>query len=248
MTTFSSSPVNAPPDNTSDPRQLVALGSRVLAAHGHDDFIWGHLSARDPEGRGIWMKRSGLGLEEVTDDDIMLVGFDGKILEGDGPRHVEWPIHTEVHLARNEVGAVVHTHSPYCIAVAASAEPLRPVSHWATLFVPPDVPRFTRTANLIVTRELGQQVAEALGEQHALFLVNHGIVVCGSDVRDAVARAVLLEKACHHQLLTVAAGGITVHSSDEEALAKRETIWSESARNSLWEYLVRRLASDRRLA
>ena len=248
MTTLSGSAHYAPAATATELGQVVALGSRVLAANGHDDFIWGHLSVRDPDGRGIWMKRSGLGLEEVVGDDIILVDFDGNVLQGDGPSHVEWPIHTEVHLARNDIGAVVHTHSPNCIAIAASGQPLKPVSHWATLFVPPDVPRFTRTANLIVTRELGRQVAQGIGEQHALFLVNHGIVVCGTDVPDAVARAVLLEKACHQQLLTIAAGGIAVHSSDEEALAKRETIWSESARNGLWEYLVRRLESDRRQA
>jgi hypothetical protein len=45
-----------------DLRRDVALGCRVLAAEGHDDLIWGHVSARDPAGRGVWMKCSGLGL------------------------------------------------------------------------------------------------------------------------------------------------------------------------------------------
>ena len=40
----------------SDLRELVSLGCRVLALEGQDDYIWGYVSARDPDGRGVWMK------------------------------------------------------------------------------------------------------------------------------------------------------------------------------------------------
>jgi ribulose-5-phosphate 4-epimerase/fuculose-1-phosphate aldolase len=88
---------------------------------------------------------------------------------------------------------------------------------------------------------MGADVAAALGEQHALLLVNHGIVTAGKDVRDAVIRAVLLEKAAHQQMLTHAMGGPQRWSSDEEALRKRETVWSERQRAALWDYLRRGL-------
>jgi ribulose-5-phosphate 4-epimerase/fuculose-1-phosphate aldolase len=47
-------------------REQIALGCRILGANGHDDFIWGHVSARDPHGRGVWMKASTFGFEEIT--------------------------------------------------------------------------------------------------------------------------------------------------------------------------------------
>ena len=47
-------------------REKVALASRILAAHGHDDLIWGHASCRDPDGRGAWLKSATWGLAEVT--------------------------------------------------------------------------------------------------------------------------------------------------------------------------------------
>jgi ribulose-5-phosphate 4-epimerase/fuculose-1-phosphate aldolase len=102
------------------------------------------------------------------------------------------------------------------------------------------VPRYTRTAELIVTTEMGAEVAGTLGDQHALLLVNHGIVTAGADVPDAVIRAVLLEKAAHQQMLTHAFGGPSRWSPDDEALRKRETVWSERQRATLWDYLVRR--------
>lgn len=222
-------------------REMVALGCRILGANGHDDYVWGHVSARDPDGRGIWMKAATFGFEEITSDHVILVSFDGEVLEGDRPRHSEWPIHTEILRARGDLGAVVHSHPPHSIAVGASGKPLRPLSHAGALFVPPDVPRFTKTADLIVTPELGSDVAQGLGHQAAMMLVNHGIVTAGKDVRDAVIRAVLLEKAAHQQILTYALGEPARWSDDDEALAKRRSVWAEHHLVMLWEYLSRSL-------
>jgi L-fuculose-phosphate aldolase len=230
-------------------REQVALAGRILAANGHSDYIWGHVAIRDPQGRGLWMKPSGLGFEEVTADDVLLVSFDGAVLAGSGRSHVEWPIHASVMLSRPDVGATVHSHPPHAIALGAADKPLLPVSHAATLFVPPQVPRYTRTPDLIVTRALGDEVAETLDDQSAMLLVNHGIVTAGPDVRSAVMRAVLLEDACRHQHLTEGFGGPAIWPGDDMALQKRASVWSERHLAQLWDYLVRRLdagGEDRR--
>jgi L-fuculose-phosphate aldolase len=226
-----------------DIRELVALAGRILSANGHSDYIWGHVAIRDPDGRGFWMKRSGLGFEEVRPDDVLLVGFDGTVLVGSGPCHVEWPIHASVLARRPDVGATVHTHPPYSVALAAADESLRPLAHAGTLFVPPAVPRFTETANLIVTTALGDSVAHVLDDQSAMFLVNHGIVTAGVDVRSAVMRAVLLEDACRQQHLTHGFGGPASWPDEQQALEKRATVWSERHLSQLWNYLVRTQSS-----
>jgi L-fuculose-phosphate aldolase len=226
-------------------RQLVALGCNILGANGHEDYIWGHVSARDPYGRGIWMKASTYGFEETTPDHVILVSFAGELLEGEHPQHVEWPIHTEILRVRDDLAAVVHSHPPHSIAVGASGQPLRPLSHAGTMFVPPGLPRFTKTANLIVTPAMGSDVADELGGQDAMMLVNHGIVTAGPTVQSAVIAAVLLEKASHQQILTYMLGEPTRWSSDEEALAKRETVWAERQLLGLWDYLARSLPSRR---
>jgi L-fuculose-phosphate aldolase len=224
-----------------DIRERVALASRVLGANGHDDFIWGHVSARDPEDRGVWIKASGLGLTEVTCDDVMLVSREGEVVTGAGPRHVEYPIHTEIMAMRPDVGAVVHSHPPHSIALAAAGDSLRPVSHGATMFVPPDVPCFTHTSDLIVTRDLGRSLAESLGDRDAVFLVHHGIVTVGPDLPTAVMRAIILERSCQQQMLTRAFGLDLHFTEDEEALSKRERIWHDQAVASAWDHLVRLL-------
>jgi L-fuculose-phosphate aldolase len=140
--------------------------------------------------------------------------------------------------ARADVGAVVHTHAPWSVAFASTEEPLRPVSHEGTLFVPPDVARFTKTGDLILSRELGADVAASVGERNAVLLVHHGIVTCGPDVVSAVMLAVFLERACRTNLRALAGGGPKTWSSDEEALAKREHVYSF---RQAWDYLARRL-------
>lgn len=225
--------------------QLVSLGCRVLGAADQGDLIWGHVSARDPDGRGVWMKASGLGFDEVGPGDVVLVGWDGAVLEGSGRRHAEYPIHTEVTLARPDVGAVVHSHAATAVALGALGVPLRPISHEANLFVPPDVPRFTGTGDLIRTADLGRAVAAALGPATACFLVNHGVVVTGPDVPSAVVAACLLEHACRTQLLAMSAGGWATWSDPAESLDKREHCYSPPQLEGAWEYLVRSLP-DRR--
>ena len=222
-------------------RAEVALGCRILGREDQGDFVWGHVSARDPQGRGVWMKASTLGFEEIGPANVILVGWDGEVLEGEGRRHAEFPIHTELMRAREDVTSVVHTHAPWAVAFASTEQPLRPLSHEGTLFVPPDVARFTKTGDLILTRELGASLAAAVGGRNAAFMVHHGIVTCGPDVVTAVMCAVLLERACRTNVRAIAGGGPRTWSSDEEALAKREHCYPPELLLQAWHYLARRL-------
>jgi L-fuculose-phosphate aldolase len=184
------------------------------------------------------MKAATLGFDEIGPESVILVSWDGDVIEGDGRRHVEYPIHTELMRARADVGAVVHTHAPWSVAFAATAQPLRPVSHEGTLFVPPDIARFTKTGDLVLTAELGRALAATVGDRNAALMVHHGIVTCGADVVAAVMTAVFLERACRTNLRALAGGGPRTWSSDEEALAKREHVYSFQ---QAWDYLARRL-------
>jgi L-fuculose-phosphate aldolase len=224
-------------------RELVATASRVLAQHGHGDLIWGHASTRDEEGRGVWIKPAGCGMDEVMSSTVHLVDWEGAVAEGAGTPHSEFPIHTEIMLARPEVNGVVHTHSSHAVALAASGTALRPVSHAANYFVPPEVPRFTQTADLIMTPELGKQVALEIGDASAMFLVNHGIVTVGRTLQEATVAAILLELACMQQLRTQQFGGWPEWSDETEGLSKRQHIYSAGAVADVWEYLVRQLGA-----
>ena len=130
----------------------IVTACRVLEAAGQADMVWGHVSIRDPDGRGVWLKGSNLGFDEVTESDVILIDWDGEVLEGTAGRHIEYPIHTEIMARRADVNAVVHTHPLYSIAFAATGWPLKALSHEGSHFVPPDISRFTKTGDLILDR------------------------------------------------------------------------------------------------
>jgi L-fuculose-phosphate aldolase len=226
-----------------DLRERVALASQVLALEDHGDLVWGHVSVRDPQGRGAWVKASTWGFEEITPERVLLVGWEGEVLAGEGRRHAEYPIHTEIMGARPDVQSVVHTHAPHAVAFASLAHPLRPISHEGTFFVPPDIARFTQTGDLILTRELGRALATTLGRRNAALMLHHGITAAAENIETAVVTAILLERACWKQLLAMAAGEIKTWSSDEEALAKRSHCYPPELIRQAWTYLVRRTAA-----
>ena len=184
------------PSTSSEAITLAAVGNRALAAAGQSDMVWGHASVRDPGGRGVWMKGSGWGFEEISEDRVVLVSPEGDVLHGTGRRHIEYPIHTQIMTRRADVGAVVHTHADAANAFAALDVPIRPLNHAGSLFSYPDVPRFTLTGGLISSAELGRALADALGSAPACLMPQHGLVAVGKDLPSAVMTAVLLDKAC----------------------------------------------------
>ena len=223
----------------------VIDASLALAAAGLSDMVWGHASIRDPDGRGAWMKASGWGFEEITADRVVLVTPDGAVAGGTGPRHLEFPIHTEIMAARPDVCSVVHTHAPALSAFASLETELRPISHDAVAFEQ-GLPRFGATGALIATVDLGRALAEELGESRAILMPQHGAVTVGPDPATAVMYAVLLERACRTQLLAMAAGGPLRWSDPAEAAFKREQIWNPGQLNAGWNYLVRIGKGDQR--
>jgi len=219
---------------------LAVDGCRALAAAGQADMVWGHPSVRDPEGRGVWMKASGWGFEEVDASRVVLVSPEGEVLAGSGPRHIEYPIHTEIMAARPDVGAVVHTHSAAACQFAALDVPLRPLDHAGSLFCYPDIPRFGLTGGLIKNKSLGQALAAALGDALAILLPQHGIVTAGPDLPAAIMAAVLLDRACRTQLTAMAAGPLRAWGEENDTIAKRADVWAPKQLRAGYEYWLRR--------
>jgi len=214
--------------------------NRALGASGQSDMVWGHASVRDPDGRGVWMKAAGWSFEEVTPDRVALVTPAGEVLVGSGPRHIEYPIHTEVMNARPDVGSVVHTHAPAALAFAALDQPLLAISHDGVEFAEPQIARFTLTGSLINSPELGRELAETIGAGVGCLIPRHGLVTVGPDPATAVMRAVLLARACQVQLQAQAAGQIQIWSDPAEIGLKKAQVWPGSQINAGYGFLCRR--------
>jgi len=225
-------------------RTQVVQAYRALVFAGQTDMVWGHVSARDPQGRGVWLKAAPWGFEEVTTERLVLVSPDGEVLAGGGRRHIEYPIHTNIMAARPDVGAVVHSHAPAASVFASLDIPLRAISHDAIPFLDPDIPRYTYTGNLVRDDDTGTRLAETVGDSAGALMAAHGFVVVGETLAVAVMRAVLLERACRNHLAALAAGGPARWSDNAEIADKRALVWSMSQYQAGYDYLVRRASDD----
>lgn len=224
-----------------EPLRDLARGHRILAMEGHEELILGHLSWRDPSGRGFWIKRHGIGMAEVWEPgDLILLAFDGERLDGTGNRHAEWPIHAEIYRARPDVASVAHTHAFHATAFSATAGPLRAVALPGTYFRE-DVPRYTDTAHLVDTPELGRAVAAALGNASAVLMRNHGVTFCGPSLDHCVSLGYFLERACRQQLVLEASGREWAGLTDEELRSKGPKLLTDATVALFWAHLNRKL-------
>ncbi len=224
------------PAETRAELETLVKGSRILEMHGHGDRIWGHVAMRDPDGNGFWIKRHGISLGEVFDaDDFQLTSFEGEMLRGKGRRHSEWPIHGEILLRRPDIDFTAHTHPFHGSIFSAIPEPLRQVRGGTAVVAS----RYEGSSELVVTRERGKELAEALGSSNTVFMRNHGVVFGGASVIDMVKRGIELEETCRQTLAANGSGFAWSWPGDEEMARKSADYGSRNRGDALWEYYCR---------
>ena len=218
----------------------AAAGCRVLHAEGHADMTLGHLAVRDPQGRGVWMKRSGIGLGEVAGaEDFILLDFEGRRLAGTGRIHKEWPIHTEVLRHRPDVNAVGHSHPFYATLFSSLDLELEAITNEAA-FLGDAVPRFEETRGLIDTRALGASLAEALGQAATLLMRNHGILFVGASIAEATLMGVFLERACRSQIEMLNTCQRYKATPKSELAAKKNQLTDPGLIENFWSFYKRK--------
>ena len=116
-------------------RERLVDAGRVLASEGQGDYVAGHVSVRLPDDPGRFLMKPGcLGIEEMTDDNIITVDIEGEKVSGEWPRHNEVFIHSEVMRARPDVNCVIHTHPEHAIAFSSLGKELSAMSNDGTMF------------------------------------------------------------------------------------------------------------------
>jgi L-fuculose-phosphate aldolase len=185
--------------------QLIAAG-KVLVAEGQDDFTRGHISFRLPDNPGLFfMKAHSIGLDEITLQNILTINLDGNVVAGRARRHSEVYIHSEIFKVRADVNCVIHTHPIHAVALSATGRTLKCYGQPGALFHDA-LGVYTDTINLIRSPAMGAGVARALGSGRGVLLKNHGVVVTGKTIEEAVIGVIMLENGAMTQLLTEAAG------------------------------------------
>ena len=216
-------------------RHDVALANRIIERFGLVT-AFGHASARIPGTNTFYIStRRSPGLAD--ENDLLVIDTDGTVLSGNGAPNSEFWIHSRIYAARPEVNGIVHAHPLACISLTQIGEPHRVVHHQGGAFM--DVPEYERIG-LIRSRELGDLVAQRLGDGVAVMMRGHGITTAFADVRAATVAACFLEESADLQMRMLAATGgnasrIRAFTREEADLAREQT-GPVAANRRAWEY------------
>jgi L-fuculose-phosphate aldolase len=182
-----------------------------------NELASGNLSRRF--GDGMLISRSGASAENITEENVVLVGLGGE-WTGSHPPSSEWRMHAAIYRAFPDANAVVHTHSDYCVAVACQNKPLPGFHYLIGVFGGPDVPCVPYTT--FGGPELAENAATALRDRTACLLANHGMICRDHNLPAAVNQAHRLEIMCRQYVLTRQLGEPTVLTdADWEAFFAR---------------------------
>ena len=202
-----------------DLKVKVALGCRVLAKLGLADYL-GHVSARIPGTDNVLIKARGTDLGNLllmTPDKVVMVDLDGNLVEGNYRPPGETKLHTEVYKAHPHVMALVHDHQHYATAVAAAGKEILPMLGIMSVVAAKPLPVY-RSSLKVVTTEQGADVAKVLGDAIGCHLLNHGIIMTGKSVEDAVVNAIWLEIQAKMTILSSQIGTPIPQSPEEVQL------------------------------
>ena len=189
-----------------DTRRRVAALHAELPRWGLVVWTAGNVSERVVVDRGdgpvktdlFVIKPSGVSYDELTADTMVICTLDGEKIDDGTPASLtpssDTAAHAYVYRHRDDVGGVVHTHSPYATAWAARREPIPCALTMMGDEFGGDIP--IGPFALIGDDSIGRGIVETLegSRSPAVLMANHGPFTVGKDARDAVKAAVMCEE------------------------------------------------------
>jgi len=175
------------------------LKSTVAALHAelprNGLVVWtaGNVSARVPGADLLVIKPSGVSYDELTAEAMVVCDLDANLVEGTRSPSSDTAAHAYVYKHMPSVGGVVHTHSDYATAWAARREPIPCVLTMIADEFGGEIP--VGPFALIGDDSIGRGIVETLqaSRSRAVLMANHGPFTIGTDARDAVKAAVMVE-------------------------------------------------------
>jgi ribulose-5-phosphate 4-epimerase/fuculose-1-phosphate aldolase len=229
-----------PPEEVrADRKRQVALGYRILAAQRWGDLGDGHISARDPERSDcFWLLRYGVSYHEAKVTDLVLLGPDGTLVEGEGVvNKAAYYIHHPILAARPEAVSACHVHTGWGTPFAAEVRPIEPITQEACVFFE-DHAIFDDEEVQVQSVEAGARIAAALGGNRAIILRNHGLLTVAERVDEAVGSFVQLERVAEAHMKARDAKPI---SPEAARFAQKDLVRYGAGRVGFWSLITRHI-------
>ncbi|MDC1213549.1 aldolase [Rhodospirillales bacterium] len=200
-------------------RDEIAKLAKSMYERGLTFGSSGNISVRLDDG---WlMTPTGVSMAEIDPGRISKLDMSGQHISGDKPTK-EIFLHLAMYEQRTSAGAIVHLHSTHSVAVSCMADVdpknvLPPITAYYVIKIGtlPLIPYFPPG-----DVDLAKAVGEMASDHHAVLLANHGPVVAGKSLRDAVYATEELEETA--KLFLMLKGAKTHFLNEEQAQSLRD--------------------------
>lgn len=185
----------------------LAACYRLVAAYGWSDLVFTHVSARIPGPEHHFLINPyGLMFDEITASSLIKVDQEGrKLSESAFPVNpAGFTIHSAVHMARDDAGCVLHTHTRAGVGVSAQKAGVLPISQQST-FVLASL-AYHDYEGVAFREEEKPRLQADLGDRSFLMLRNHGLLTVGRTIADAFLNMYVFETTCQIQIAAQSGG------------------------------------------
>lgn len=190
---------------------LEELKKEVLEANlelpkkGLITYTWGNVSGIDREKGLIVIKPSGIEYDNMKVEDLVVVNFDGEVVEGHYKPSSDTATHIELYKAFSNIKGVVHTHSTWATIFAQAGKDLIAYGTTHADYFCGDIPCTRKMDPTEIggeyERETGAVIIETIKERKlnpdhmpAILVNSHGPFTWGTSPSNAVHNAVVLEE------------------------------------------------------
>jgi len=146
---------------------------------------------------------SGMPYESLKLSDIVVMDFDGNIVEGRRKPSIEKDMHRLIFVNRPDIDALMHTHAVYSTAIAITHKPLPQVES-TIVFLGGDIEcaEYARHGSI----DLAKNAVKALGKKGAVLLANHGLIVVDKSLDRCYDQTVAIEQCAKMYIMACAVG------------------------------------------
>ena len=186
-------------------KKQVYEANMLLPQYGLVTFTWGNVSGIDREKGLFVIKPSGVDYDKLTHDSMVVVNLEGEVVEGDYRPSSDTPTHVVLYNRFQEIGGVVHTHSPWATSWAQAGRgiPCYGKTHADYLYGQVLCVRtltkeeietaYEKNTGVLIADEFERLAVDYLATP-AVLCKNHGPFTWGKDAKEAVHNAVVLEE------------------------------------------------------
>ena len=184
-------------------RRDLAAAFRAAVRFGMHEGVCNHFSLAVDENQTFLLNPHGVHFSRLRASNLALVDVEGRSVEGMEKRHTAFYIHARIHLANPRARCVLHAHPVNATALTMLRAGRLLPCHQNALRFHGRVAYYDDYRGLVLDDAEGDRIAAALADKSVLFLKNHGVIVTGPTVADALDDLYYLERAAQVQIVAM---------------------------------------------